>query len=245
MKTNLFFDTQYWTIRYRLRRFLGNWPLTYYSLMTFRPDKQHLLINDETDIVIEGYPRSGNTFATAALLISQPTPVNIARHTHLPAQVIQAVHLDLPTIILIRNPVDAAVSHCIRNKFLTPKLALSEYINFYERVKAFQGRFVLAPFDEVVNDFGSIIRKVNQKFNRQFREFNNTPDNMELCFRLIEQMDMEDTGKGTIDLSTVARPNAERDQQKDLVRNNFKDPKFSYLREKAEYTYQLLLSNYR
>lgn len=232
-------------MRYRIRGFLGNWPVTYYSLMAFRPAKRHRLINNKTDIVIEGYPRSGNTFATAAFLISQNKPINIARHTHLPAQVIQAVRLNLPTIVLIRNPIDAAVSHCIRNKFLTPKQALGEYIHFYERVYPYQAGFVTAPFDEATSNFGDIIQEINRKFHRQFTQFEHTPDNMARCFQLIEQMDMDDTGKDTIGLSTVAHPNPERDQQKKLVKKDFEDPKITDLRKKAESTYQLFLSTHR
>ena len=43
-----------------------------------------------TELVIEAFPRSANTFATVAFQLSQPAPVRVAHHLHAPAQVTEA-----------------------------------------------------------------------------------------------------------------------------------------------------------
>ncbi len=44
-------------------------------------------ITERTQLVIEGFPRSGNTFASKAFTLAQDRPVVVASHVHLPAQV--------------------------------------------------------------------------------------------------------------------------------------------------------------
>ena len=74
----------------RLRRsvslLLGDYPRLYYPVMRHHRRYKELLITDATELVLEGYPRSGNTFAVAALQFAQDRPLRIARHTHMPAR---------------------------------------------------------------------------------------------------------------------------------------------------------------
>lgn len=46
--------------------------------------------------LIEGFPRSGNTFAVAAFDLAQARPVEVAHHGHASAQVIEAVRRTSP-----------------------------------------------------------------------------------------------------------------------------------------------------
>jgi hypothetical protein len=58
-------------------------------------------VSRTTQLVIEGYPRLGNTFAVVAFLQAQKEDVRIAHHLHAPAQVIRAARWRIPTIVLI------------------------------------------------------------------------------------------------------------------------------------------------
>ncbi|HYT30505.1 MAG TPA: hypothetical protein VEN82_06985, partial [Actinomycetota bacterium] len=40
-----------------------------------------VLVRPETDVLIEGYPRSANSFSVAAFGLAQPREVEIAHHT--------------------------------------------------------------------------------------------------------------------------------------------------------------------
>ena len=86
-------------LRFALRLVLGRSPTVYFGIQRLRPDCRNLLVKKDTEIVIEGYPRSANTFAVAAFLLAQGRPVKIAHHLQVPAQVIQGVQWNITTIV--------------------------------------------------------------------------------------------------------------------------------------------------
>ena len=48
------------------RRYVGRRPFLFYNFYRLKPSYRDLLVDRRTRIVIEGFPRSGNTFAVAA-----------------------------------------------------------------------------------------------------------------------------------------------------------------------------------
>src|SRR5918999_5771267 len=68
----------------------------------------------DTEIVIEGFPRSANSFAVAAFARAQGRKPKIAHHVHAPAQVIAAARAGIPAIVLIRNPEEAVLEYVIK-----------------------------------------------------------------------------------------------------------------------------------
>src|SRR5205814_3293356 len=92
--------------RWEVRTFLGRYPAIALPLLRARGGDGFLApIRDETEVVIEGFPRSGNTFAVAAFHYAQrPRDVKIAHHAHVPAQLLSAVRLGLPAVVLVRDP---------------------------------------------------------------------------------------------------------------------------------------------
>ena len=91
---------------------------------------QSQLIYKNTEIVIEGFQRSGNTFAYVAFILPQLRPVNVAHRVHAPAQVIAGIRMNIPVILLIRDSRDAALSFTIHTPYLTPRQALSSFVGF-------------------------------------------------------------------------------------------------------------------
>ena len=148
-------------------------------------DGMPLVIGTETEAVIEGYPRSGNTFAVAAFRLAQERPVQLAHHVHAPAQVLEGLHLGLPVVVLIRRPEDAVLSSVIRAG-VGVEAALRMYIWFYGRILPCREDVVIAPFSTVVSDFGSIIRSMNDRSGTSFREFLHTEENVRQAFESIE-----------------------------------------------------------
>src|SRR5262245_54574684 len=90
------------TIRTRLRArsLIGQYPALYLPLARWKrrrqlqhsdkwgiqPERNGPVFRD-TDAVIEGFPRSANTFAAAAFALAQTTPVRLAHHLHVPSQI--------------------------------------------------------------------------------------------------------------------------------------------------------------
>jgi hypothetical protein len=178
-------------LRYRAKQFIGRHPWLYRAVFQNRAGYEDLLVNDETDICIEGFPRSANSFAVGAFRHAQDEPVGIAHHNHVPASVITAVQNGLPTVVLIRDPVEAVISNrglqlqigTVEDKpmpmHVTFEMHLQGWLSFYRTVERVKDRVVIAPFEDVIDDFGLIIDRVNSRFGTEFDQFEHTTANVE------------------------------------------------------------------
>jgi len=156
-------------------------------------------------LVIEGYPRSANTFAYCAFKFVNPN-VKIAHHLHLPFQIIQAVKLNIPAIVLIREPKDAIISRMIRNPYLSNKSYIIEYIKFYKALLKHKDKIVVARFADIINNFPTIIEKTNKKFKTDFNIFEQSNENIKKIFHEIENLDKMDNKSDLVNKLTVSLP---------------------------------------
>lgn len=226
-----------WRQRYKFRFFLGHCPSIFLPLIRLKRKPGEAAVVDRTELVIDGFPRSGNTFAVVAFQMAQDRPVAVAHHLHVPAQITRAAELHVPTMLLIRNPCDAVVSRVIRNPHVTIEHTFREYCRFYEYLKPYVDHYVIAPFDLVVSDFGHVIQAVNEKFGTEFALFEHTEENLQRCFARIEQMDMRNTGRDNVTSQTVSRPSQERDRMKQFVREQLERDEYAQLIADAEAIY--------
>ncbi|MEO1299196.1 MAG: hypothetical protein AAFW75_26145, partial [Cyanobacteria bacterium J06636_16] len=187
------------------------------------------VINDATNIVIEGFPRSGNTFSSVAFRYAQQAPVRIAYRLHAPIQLIEAARHNIPAVVLCREPEGAILSWVIHRSYVTIPQALRGYLRFYQRTLPYLDRLVVADFHTVINDYGRVIREVNEKFGTQFTEFQHTQANVDACFALIDEFYKSADGSERI----VARPSEHRKQLKEQLRAEFLADELAGLREQA------------
>lgn len=222
--------------RFEARHLLSSHPGLFLPLMRRRPSHQGKVIDDRTDIVIEGFPRSGNTFAAAAFEMSQPRPVRIARHLHAPAHVIEGIRRGLPVIVVVRRPDEAVVSEVIRHPELSLSQALRHYTAFHRRLLSHRHQFVIARFEQVTSDFGVVIEEVNARFGTDFATFDHTPQTVERVFARVDEMDRQDTGQRAADpAATTARPTSSREVVKAQLRDRLESPRLrSSLRRAME-----------
>ena len=113
----------------RVKLYVRNRPSLYYNVYKMRGGFPHLAVNHTTQLVIEGFPRSGNTFSVIAFEHAQREAVRIAHHLHVPAQIIRAARWQIPSIVLIRDPVDAVASLLIRHPAMSASRALVYYVS--------------------------------------------------------------------------------------------------------------------
>lgn len=126
------------------------------------------VVRPSDDLVIEGYPRSANTFATHAFVASQPGPIRIGNHFHSPAQFLLARQYTLPAMLVIREPLAAASSMIVYDPTMSLDEALGRYIIFHRPLLAAQDAFLVACFEEVTTDFGMSIDRLNHRFGTTF-----------------------------------------------------------------------------
>jgi len=187
------------------------------------------------DIVIEGFPRSANSFAVHAFRVAQDRPVRIAHHLHAPAQVIAAVRARVAAIVLVREPEDAVLEFVIAKGYISVRQALRGYLRFYTALLPYRDRVVIGPFREVTSDFGAVIAKVNEMFGTRFLEFNHTDDNVRSAFEAIDADWATRLPPGGIPFERkVGRPSKVREGLKEELSADYRAASLGSLRERAE-----------
>jgi hypothetical protein len=134
------------------------------ALGVSRALKHGVVVDDDTDLVIEGFARSGNSLAVAAIRDAQPAPIRIAHHVHAPAHVLEAVRRHKPTLVVIREPAAAARALVESKPFLSLGAALRGWTRFYEPLVAVRERVVFATWEQVHSDLGGVVERINARF---------------------------------------------------------------------------------
>lgn len=220
------------------KRWVESYPPLFVELQKLRYRKSNFknkLAEKNTDIVIEGYPRSANSFSVKAFKYAQgDKKYKIGEHTHAYAQIKRAVDLGLPTIILVRNPYEAVLSTGALqiqvfngdfqrfNREWDIAWSIEYYIRFYEEASKLHQGIVLGKFEDVTKDFGAIMKKVNDKFGTNFIPFEHTAYHQEQIFK---------SGKKHLS------PSKERESYKKFIEDLLLEPNNKALMKKAEKVY--------
>jgi hypothetical protein len=227
-------------LRYEVRSILSVYPWPYLAVVRWKyRNSESKVVDRGSEVVIDGFPRSGNTFSIIAFELSQPRPVKITHHLHSAGQITRAIQWGLPTAVLVRDPEDAVLSHSVRAGCVTVRQGLRQWIRFYEKVLRYRDRVVVASFKDVTTDFGSVIRRINERFGTSFEVFEHTPENVERCFALIEDRNVQ--RYGSLVETHVARPSTERADWKGPLREELMDPSMKRMRTRARSLYRALV----
>lgn len=225
------------TFKEHLSLYVRDHPTVYYATHRLRGRPSDMAVNRDTQLVIEGFPRTGNTFAVTAFQSAQPGPVNVAHHLHAQAQIIRAAHWRVPCLTLVRTPVDAVLSMRIRLPQFSTAQALRYYASFYETATRYRDSYVLGRFEEVTTNFGRVIERVNAKFGTGFTPFEHTEENVRLIFSRIE-----DNYRSQGQKVGIARPSAARKDLKEIFREELQRPEHEPPLRRAEAAYERLAS---
>lgn len=222
--------------RYDIRYVTMNYP-SLYSLLAQFGDGYGKIANSETDIVIEGFPRSANTFALQAFRLAQSQPFKVAHHKHTISQVLIAKKFNTPILLLIRRPEEAVISFVIREPCISLDKALIYWISFHSKLLKYKDFFIIADFTEVTTDFGNVIKRINKHFNTQFEIFEHTPENIKKCFDKMESFQRK-INNNQLNESGIPRPSLKRNEKKKELLSKLDEPKLRALRQEANQIYQ-------
>lgn len=153
-------------LKFDIKTFVAKHP-TLYPLYWIYPKFRHRLVAENTEICIEGFPRSGNTFAFHTFKYFNPE-VLTAHHVHAPVQISKAINNKIPCILMIRNPLDTIASLIIVDNDLKIETALKHYISFYKRVLKYKEDIIIADISTINNEFDKLINKINLDFNKSY-----------------------------------------------------------------------------
>lgn len=188
------------------------------------------------EIVIDGFPRSANTFSSRAFQFANPD-VAASHHMHAPANILLAVRYGLPTVVVLRSPVDAVMSEVIRQPRKRLRRGLLEWSSFYATVLPVLDRVVVAEFSTVTSDYAAVIQAVNRRFGTNFEPYHNSPESDEAVFASIEA-GARSRGKSGARLETqVPRPSIERADRKAALRAELERPELRPLVDRAQTLY--------
>lgn len=249
------FKNLFYSLRQEIRCFLAKYPVIYFSqkkLLHGFVDEDRMIAHN-TDIVIEGFPGSANSFAVFSFKIAQKREVKMAHHMHDPSQIIVAVKAKIPTLVLIRTPREAVLSYIVRfNNNLTSQeeeeeevikliiIQLKRYINFYKKIIEYKNSLIISDYKNVICSYEEIIENINNYYGTSFRHFICNKQNTNQVF---EYMNLLCRKKfGFVNDNIVARPSESKNKNKKELYKYFEVDKVNRLLVSAENVYSEILS---
>jgi hypothetical protein len=133
-----------------------------------------LVVPGRTELVVEAFPRSSNSFMVRLLRAANPglTPETMCHHTHSIHSVKRGLRAGAAVLVIIRNPADAIISCCIARNNFDPtfvSLMISQYLDFYSWLRQNVHEVVLIRFEDVIGgDLNEIAGKLNERFGTHF-----------------------------------------------------------------------------
>lgn len=153
-------------IQYCLRLFLGNYILLS-ELFKLHYFLKLTLVRKHSDICIEGFPRSGNTFFVEYFLHGNNIS-HLGHHLHVPSQIYKAKRLNIPCVVLYREPKDAIASLIIMDELLSMNVAIRSYIHFYKKLMPYSSSVLFVNFKDATARPHRVIENINEKFHTHF-----------------------------------------------------------------------------
>ena len=196
------------------------------------------------DLVIEGFPRSGNTFATQAFLAANPD-ASVSHHMHTPANVLRALEFGVPALVVVRTPADAVLSEVIREPRKSVAQALREWLSFYETVRPHLDAVVVAPFDQVTTSYDKVIAALNATCGTDFNAYVNSATADAAVLAGIDERARGRGKSGTTLETQVPRPSKAREQRKQEIVAQLQERTARRLLVRAEALYAELVDDTR
>jgi hypothetical protein len=205
------------------------WP-TAYCAYRRRRQPTWPVVSAGADIVIEGRPGCGNSFAREATLLTNPG-IRVASHVHSPAQALEGVRLGKPVVVIVRSPADAVASEAARFDGVDVRRELRLFARFYERLLPSTRDMVVVTFEAVTQRFGEVMDHVNSRFGTSFVPFPH--DDRASVERVFATLLAYDASQG-VDGGRSAIPGQAREERAERARAMLGDPELDPLMRRCE-----------
>jgi hypothetical protein len=178
-------------------------------------------VTKETDIVIAGFPRSGNSFFYEYTKLKNLN-IKVVHHNHLPFVIRDAVKKNVPVVFLLRDPVDTITSLLIADPNLSVDVGVKNYAMYLKRCLVYKNQVVVAVFPEQVHSPAVVIEKVNKKYGVGFSPGNLSEDDKAVIFGVFK----ENTRKRGRLKNLYAAPSQEKEGLKEKFRKDVESSKY-------------------
>lgn len=144
---------------FELRSIVSTHPGAYRLAARLRGNRQ--IVGRRSDLVIDGFPRSANSTAEAAIRLVQRQELDLAHHCHSAAQFHLALRYGVPAVLLFRSPIDAVLSY----KDALPdrigfRALLRSYIRLHRSLMPHLDRLILVCFEDVTRDLVGTLNRI-------------------------------------------------------------------------------------
>ncbi len=204
-------------VRYLLSRRVLDDPCLGKAYMTLRSSYADYRVDDRTRLVVDGFPRSANTYAYMILRRALDDPVELAGHTHAAATVHAACQRSIPAIVISREPGSAVASFVQLRQGISLGAAISGYLRFHERIRPIAEKVLAVSFDDVIDDMGGVIDRCNERFGLDLTRYHKTGDTERAVMDEIEEASRQ--RRGDVREAGVARPSPLRRDATDVLRH--------------------------
>ena len=215
---------------------IGLYPDLYYIFYAKKYPYNRMRVTKKTTICIEGFPRSANTYAHMAFRLNNKEVI-IGHHLHVAAQILKACGYNIPTIVIIREPIEAVSSFMVFQNSRRADFYLKTYINFYKKILPLKSQFIITDFKTVVSNLDKVIRAVNSKFRTNFNEIHDLKKHEKEIKEKIEEVNKRFFAGQT---KTSMYPSPERDKYKQQLKRKIESSKYF---KKANQIYGKILLN--
>lgn len=192
-----------------------------------RPWNQRRVLRPGDDVLIDGFPRSANTFATYAFDAAQSERLKVGNHLHSPAQFKIARRNKIPAMLVIRDPVPSIISYMLYRPEIDARVGLMRYISFHKPLHRLRDSFVIAPFEEVISDFALSIARLNERFGTRFARFEHNDQSAQA---ILDKIDADRRLRREIEKTAAPVPKLTKAQAQEIVEG----PAVQGLREDAQ-----------
>lgn len=122
-----------------------------------------LLCDSNTDLVVEAFPRSANTYLVSALALATNDALRIAHHLHDPVQLDRAARFEKPCVVILRNPLDAVVSWHLKRPEMDCRLMMAVYESFHAVILRHPQSPSFVSFEDVTGRTDATIKWICEK----------------------------------------------------------------------------------
>jgi len=222
------------------RRLLAVSPRIYCAAARSRRGRNRTIVDRRSNLLVEGFPRSGNTYVVAWLTLARPT-LRIASHVHHAAHVRRAQQLGVPALIVMRHPRDAVLSNLVFDPSSGARRLIEDWIDFYDETALARAGTVVVTFEAATSDMPGVLARLERSTGLDLRPEAPPPD--DAVFALVQSLG--DRRFGGAPDARVARPTTNRGADKDEVAHLLDRPDLHGLLRDAEARYVELATENR